>query len=429
MTLRSINGDPGRQQRMRRGNELGSVSTRRLGGTLYEDFIPQLRGRRAARVYEEMAWNDATVGAILYAVEQLIRQVEWSVESDSDETRDFLEANIEGLEHSWDEFVSSALSMLIYGWSMFEKVFHLEDGQIRWSKMAFRGQDTLNDWVYHPDTGELAGFRQVTSSGGTVTIPLAKLVHFRTSTVDGRPEGRSWLRRAYRAWYLKKRSEDYAAIGVERDLNGMPVAEIPVDVLLAGEGDPEYDTIKKIVTGLKVDELQGVMWPLEYDADGNSLYKLSLLSPQGRSKIDSLAFIRANAMDIASVMLAQFIGLGRDAVGSRALAEPQQELFQTALGALLDTMEEQFHRQATRQLLEMNGLESGRIVHGELRDIDLDGIGLFILRVAQAGGDFFPPDGSGMDELRQMAGLQPQDSVIIEDENVDRPGAATDMEL
>ena len=139
-------------------------------------------------------------------------------------------------------------------------------------------------------------------------------------------------------------------------------------------------------------------------------------------------------MDIASVMLAQFIGLGRDAVGSRALAEPQQEMFQTALGALLDSMEEQFHRQATIPLLELNGLASGRITHGELRDLDLDGISTFILRVSQAGGEFFPPDGTGMDEFRQMAGLQPQDTIVIEDENVDgqtytaTPGADTGEE-
>ena len=128
--------------------------------------------------------------------------------------------------------------------------------------------------------------------------------------------------------------------------------------------------------------------------------------------------IRMLAMDIASVMLAQFIGLGRDSVGSRALAEPQQEMFQTALSALLDSIEEQFHRQATERLLAINGMASGRIVHGEIRDLDLEGISKFILNVAQAGGEWFPPDGTGMDEFRQMAGLDPQDAVQIESENV-----------
>ena len=408
--------------RVGRTGELGVTNPSRVGSTLYEDFVPQLRGRRAANIYEEMAWNDATVGAILYAVEQLVRQVEWTVESDDDTVIEFLSANIEGLSHSWDDFLSAVLTELIYGWSMFEVVYRLDEGRVWWHKFGFRQQTSLHKWVLD-DAGELAGFVQLQQSGSPVEIPADKLIHFRTTTSEGRPEGRSWLRRAYRAWFFKKRIEDITAIGIQRDLNGVPYATLPSEALMAGPGDPEYDAVRDIVTGLKVDELAGVMFPSDTDPDdGHKLFDLQLLSSPGRSKTDSIQFIRMHAMDIASVMLAQFIGLGRDAVGSRALAEPQQELFQTALGALLDSIEEQFHRQATRKLLEMNGLPDGRIVHGELRDIDLEGIGQFILRIAQAGGEVFPPDGSGMDEIRQMAGLAPMDATVIEDANLEGSG-------
>lgn len=409
---------PIRKAEPRIGKELGATNPQRIGTTLYEDFHPKLRGRNAARIYAEMAWNDASIGAILYATEQLIRQVEWTVESDDDTTKDFLADNLDGLNHSWDDFISAALSELIYGWSMFETVYKVEDGRLMWHKFAFRPQESLHEWKLD-DTGDLEAFVQTLRNGSTAVIPIGKLVHFRTTTGEGKPEGRSWLRRAYRSWFFKKRIEEIVGIGIERELNGMPVMKIPTEVLVRGEGDAEYDKAKKIVTGLKVDELQGVLMPSDRGEDGNLYWELELLSTTGRNKVDALQFIRMLAMDIASVMLAQFIGLGRDAVGSRALAEPQQEMFQTALGALLDSIEEQFHRQATKPLLELNGLPSGRIVHGELRDLDLEGISNFVLRIAQAGGEFFPPDGSGMDEFREMAGLQPQDAVMIEDENVD----------
>ena len=55
-----------------RNSELGVTNPYRVGATLYEDFLPELRGRKAAAVYAEMAWNDATIGAILYAVEQMV---------------------------------------------------------------------------------------------------------------------------------------------------------------------------------------------------------------------------------------------------------------------------------------------------------------------------------------------------------------------
>lgn len=401
------------------GTELGVTNPRRAGSTLYEDFIPQLRGRKAAAVYQEMSWNDATIGAILYAVEQLVRQVEWTVESDNDTTRDFLDDNIAGLEHSWDDFIAAALSEIVYGWSMFETVYRLDAGRIWWAKFGFRAQSSLHEWILS-ETGELEAFVQIATTGGNVVIPAEKLIHFRTSTGYGTPEGQSWLRRAYRAWHMKKYAEDQTAIGIARDLNGVPLARVPGETLAAGPGDDEYDTVRRIVTGLKVDEQQGVMFPSDRDPDnGEYLFDLELLSTSGRPKTDPLAFIRSQSQDIASVMLAQFIGLGRDTVGSRALAEPQQELFQTALEALLDSLEEQFHRQATERLLELNGLESGRVVHGALRDVDLDGISNFILRVAQAGGDFFPPDGSGMDEFRQMAGLAPVEQTLLESENLE----------
>jgi hypothetical protein len=414
--------------------ELGTTNPRRVGSTLYEDFLPALRGRRAASVYAEMSQNDATIGSILYATEQLIRTVDWTVESDDDVVKDFLSDNIDGLAHSWDDFISAALTELVYGWSIFETVYRPQDGQVWWEKFGFRTQSSLHEWKLD-DKGQLEAFVQTTNTGATVTIPAGKLIHFRTTTGEGRPEGRSWLRRCYRAWFFKKYIEDQIAIGISRELNGLPVMKVPTETLLAGPGNEEYDTVKSIVTGIKVDEMAGVLVSSDRDPEtGELLFELDLLATTGRNKIDAPAYVRSLAMDIASVMLAQFIGLGRDAVGSRALAEPQQELFQTALGALLDSIEEQFHRQATKPLLELNGLPSGRIVHGELRDLDLEAISGFVLNIAQAGGEFFPPDGTGMDEFRQMAGLDPQDAVVIEDENVDTstytatPGAASGEE-
>ena len=435
MTVRPIRETNGsRTDLTSRGGELGVTSPRRVGSTLYEDFIVQLRGRRAERVYEEMAWNDATIGGILYTIEQLVRQVDWTVESDDDETREFLAENIDGLEHSWDDFIAAALSMIVYGWSMFEIVYEMRDARLWWTKFAFRNQDTLLEWELDA-VGNLLAFVQAGRGGSRIPIPaepvpgFRKLVHFRTTTSEGRPEGRSWLRRAYRAWYIKKRVEDYAAIGAERDMNGMPHAQIPTDIINAGDGNEAFDYWKKTVTGLKVDELQGLITPLEYDESGNKLYEFGLLAPSGRSKIDVLALIRMQAQDIAGVMAAQFVSLGRDTVGSRALAEPQQEVFQTALGALLDTIEETLHRQATAPLLELNNLPSGRIVHGELRDLDLDGFSNMLVRTAQAGADLFDDEGETEDEVRQMMGLSPRQSVIIEDENIStgtRPAQETE---
>lgn len=47
------------------GSELGRIGQRRYGGVIYEEFLPELRGKRGIAVYNEMSENDDIVGAIL----------------------------------------------------------------------------------------------------------------------------------------------------------------------------------------------------------------------------------------------------------------------------------------------------------------------------------------------------------------------------
>jgi hypothetical protein len=59
--------------------ELGDTGLKTSGGLIQEEFIPALKGSKAIKVYREMRDNDATVGAIMFAIEMLMRQVEWKV--------------------------------------------------------------------------------------------------------------------------------------------------------------------------------------------------------------------------------------------------------------------------------------------------------------------------------------------------------------
>ena len=61
-----------------RKGEVGRIGQKRYGGVFYEEFLPELRGRRGMAAYSEMAANDDLVGAILYAIKMLIRQVDWT---------------------------------------------------------------------------------------------------------------------------------------------------------------------------------------------------------------------------------------------------------------------------------------------------------------------------------------------------------------
>jgi hypothetical protein len=44
-----------------------------------DEFLPELRGKKAVRKYREMRDNDSTVGAVMYSVEQILRDVDLHV--------------------------------------------------------------------------------------------------------------------------------------------------------------------------------------------------------------------------------------------------------------------------------------------------------------------------------------------------------------
>ena len=102
--------------------ELGLTGVRRTSGYIDEEFLPQLRGRKAVQIFREMKDNDPVIGALLFATDRLLRQVEWRVEPSGDKPGDkeaaaFLEQCMEDMSHTWDDMITEILTMLPYGWS------------------------------------------------------------------------------------------------------------------------------------------------------------------------------------------------------------------------------------------------------------------------------------------------------------------------
>src|SRR6516165_4082819 len=98
-----------------------------------EEFLVNLFGRRAIQVYKEMAWNDPTVGAMLYTIEQLVRQVTWDTEpnmmaDDPEGDAEFIQSCMDDMAHTWTDHMGEVLTMLPFGWSWFEIVYKKRQG-------------------------------------------------------------------------------------------------------------------------------------------------------------------------------------------------------------------------------------------------------------------------------------------------------------
>lgn len=410
-------------------NELGRTGLEEFGGFIYEEFLPQLQGTKGIKIYREMSDNDPVIGAILFAIEMLIRQVDWRVEpagksKEEVEMADFLESNMSDMSETWQDTISEILSMLTFGWSFHEIVYKrrqgmqtnpdssskFNDGKIGWAKLPIRSQESLWAWIFS-DNGDLMAMEQQPPPDYRIrTIPMEKALLFRTKVRKGNPEGRSILRNAYRPWYFKKNIETIEGIGLERDLAGLPIAWVPPELL-----DPNASTedravlteIKKIVRNVRRDEQEGIVYPLAYDENNNKLYDLTLLSTGGRRQFDTGAIVQRYDSRIAMTVLADFILLGHENVGSFALSSDKTNLFSVALGAWMDSICQVFNRKAVPQLFALNGYSTEnlpKIVHGDIESIPLSDLGEYINKLSGAGYPLFP-NKELEDELLRAAGL------------------------
>jgi hypothetical protein len=399
------------------GAEIGVTGLKQFSGYVREEFLKELIGSRGARIFREMRDNSAVIGAMLFAVEMLIRQAHWRIEpadaSDSEDVAaaEFAETCREDLRKPWTDFVAEVMSMMTFGYAPFEIVYKKrDDGTYGWDKFALRSQETLLRWLFDDESGELLGMVQLAPPlYRTTEIPANRLIIFRTTSYKDNPEGMSVLRHAYRSWYFAKRIEEIEGIGVERDLAGLPTAYVPARIMSQTASTDEkslFDTIKRMVRNVRRDEQEGLVLPSDRDDKGNLLFEFKLLSTGGTRNFDTNAIITRYDQRILMTMIADFIMLGTASkTGSFALSSDKTELFATAIGAYMDMICDTFNRRAISELLAVNGLPGkAKLVHGDIESPDLNELSSYVLRLSQAGAPLFPDD-ELEDALREAANL------------------------
>ncbi|CDH46956.1 phage portal protein family protein [Candidatus Contendibacter odensensis] len=409
--------------------QVGDSGLRRSGGYISEEFLPELRGSLAVRQYRQMADNDATIGAILFAIEMLCRQVTWDMQpvddsSGADDGAEFAEQVLfDDMEMPWDSFISEVLSMLVYGYAPFETVWKLRkgdskdpryrsrfsDGKVGLRALSIRAQESVRRWHFAED-GTVIGLWQQPETGTEIYIPAEKLLLFRTRSRKNNPEGVSLLRNAWRSWKLKTRIEEIEGIGIERDLAGLPVVRIPGQFMSSYATDQEKAAVRHyedLVQNIKRDRQEGVVLPGDKDEQGNYLYDLTLLTAGSSRAFDTGTVIDRYEHRMASSVLADFIFLGQQATGSFALSSDKTALFATALGTILKQIEEPINRFLLPQLWKLNGMKPETmptLSHGDIEKPDLAQLGEFIRALSGSGATLFP-DRDLENRLREFASL------------------------
>tara|TARA_B110000027_G_C16078645_1_gene282567 strand:+ start:1 stop:1224 length:1224 start_codon:yes stop_codon:yes gene_type:complete len=363
--------------------------------------------------------NDATIGAVMYSVEQILRDVELTVKPVDDTPAakveaDFVASVLDDMDHTLDDHVAEALSYLSYGFGWFEVIYKRRvgptersdkkhskytDGRLGVKKIASRAPWTINKFDVNQKTGEVLGIEQsVGLMNGRNYIPLNKSIYYRTTSLNGDPSGRSILRNAYTSYEYLNNLQSIEAIAVERELAGIPVARIPAEYL---SGDASVaqagfvHDLQQILRDVKFNEQGYIVLPSDTypDKDGapssTRLVDIELMASNGKRNIDINPIVSRYQHDIARSVLSEFLLLGTSG-GSYALSKSKTDLFLRALESYIQAIVDVLNKQLVERLWQLNGLNYSlmpTIVAGDVAPHDLREVSSFLRNLNGAGID------------------------------------------
>lgn len=387
-----------------------------FSGQVLEDFLREFHGRLGYKRYNEMRLNSPIIGALLLAIENAVRAVKFEWTSDeaeaakaqqraqdaeeaarigqadatapkpkeakyaaapaapeyADPRLELLEASLAALSHSLHDHISEALTFLPFGFAPFAIWYQRDErGRVLWRKFLLLGQDTVHRWELDAEGGLVGMWQQAAPAYTTEFIPIERMILYRARVEKNNPEGRSILRQAWIPYYYAKNIAQIEAIGVERDLAGLPVMTPPASADLS-EGGTDSTLAQKIVRNIRRDEQEGVVLPPGWT--------LELLSTGGSRQFDTDKIIHRYDTRILQSALAQFLMLGQDGVGSLALSKDQTDFFTMAVNTVADIICDALTKYAAPRLLALNGLdaEGVRCQHTPAGDMDLTALSEFL---------------------------------------------------
>ena len=385
-----------------------------------DEFLPELRGKKAIRKYREMRDNDSTIGAVMYATEQVLRDVDIKVMPANDtpaakREAEFVESIFKDMDHTLDDHISEALSSLTFGFAWFEVVYkrrngpnnrsdksrsRYNDGRIGVRKIASRAPWTISKFDVDQKTGDVLGIHQEGSGyGNTNYIPTRKSLYYRTTAINNDPAGRSILRNAYTSYEYLNNLQNIEAIAVERELAGIPVARIPAEYLSpdATSGQAGFvANLQQILRDVKFNEQGYIVLPSDTypDKDGSPtntrLVDVELMASNGKRNIDIDPIVKRYQHDIARSVLSEFLMLGGGNTGSYALSKSKTDLFLRALESYIQAIVDVLNKQLVERLWELNGLNYDlmpTVVAGDVAPHDLREIAAFLRNLNGANID------------------------------------------
>lgn len=419
-------------ERFRLG-ELGSLGYRINNGVTQDELKRELNWPNSINTFREMSYHSA-INAPLTLFENIISKATWVYKPPENPTEEeknqakIINQMMSDMEQPWSEFVRDVLSSNVFGFSVHEKVYRkrlkangslYDDGVIGWKKLAIRVQESISKFLFSEDGNDIIGVQQNLSTindiynrfskrSNLVNLPRSKFLLFRTGKHRGDPFGKSPLRDAYLAWRFLTQLEELEALGVAKDLNGIPVLSLPPQVL-SPDGDQEQRLyFENAIRNLQVGEQMGIILPSLYDEQGKPLYKIELLSSDGKKNFDLNKIKEYYRSLIFISLFADILLQGNTNTGSFALGSIKNSLSGAYAERLISNIAEVIQNDLIRQTYEINSWSTermGKLDFDGLDNTDVESLSKYLQRVASVG--LLEKDRAVLNAVRQGIGIDP----------------------
>lgn len=373
-----------------------------------------------------MAETDETVGAMLYCIATTMRQIDWiyvpcvdgvPAEEDAEAKRfaEIFTSMMSDMNRPFGEHVEDMLTMLWAGFAPVELITkrrtsldsRYTDGLYGIRALNLIDQTSIWDWVYEAD--ELVGFKQMGPKViGNGLVPMSKVLNYRTSSQYNRPWGKALLKPAWRAWRLKRKIQDSEALGIERELCGLPIFEMPESVIAEqfeteADGTTPTENAKRAqamvqnaqsaTRDMRLNKSGGLVIPSDTYGDefesGSTVrkYNFRIQTTGGQRSVDSRTAARDYDHAIARVAMMQFLTLGQRSGGSYSLSDDQSSMAVNSIMALAKILADQWNEKSVPLLANVNAMPAKyrpKLKHSEVNKNGIVQLGQFLSGIAKA---------------------------------------------
>lgn len=259
---------------------VGSSGTELYGGYFSEEYLMQLRGRKGAKIWDEMRRSEPQVSMLMNAIMNPIKSALWEfVEADEEEVPD-AEAHQELVEYNakeildWEAHLHEVLTFLYFGYSLFEIVHKSTSNDPKFGTatlieaLAFRSQKTIERWNVEKGTGKLLTvdqyvFGDVSDKESLHKMDANFLVLFSYQKEGDNYEGISLLRPMYGPWFRKNLYNKLMAIGIEKYAIGVPIGTVPA----GKEKSEDFTNFKNLLSQYTSHECSFIIKPQGFEIE------------------------------------------------------------------------------------------------------------------------------------------------------------------